>query len=131
MYREASEIIWSFETKNYRVEFEAIPETPDDLSFDEDNQIAKALDDGKLVCFTAHMIVTHIPTGAVLGEDYLGSCIYESAESFIDHRGIKHYRPYDGAEEGMCGSYFSDMVSEAIHAARENAPKYAFHLKVA
>ena len=114
LHHEAADVVWSFKTKTYRVDYIAIPEGALDLSWDEDNIIAQAIDDGKLVAFTAELRVTHLPTDTIIGGDFLGECIHESAEDFIK------------------GSmYFRDMVRGAVQAARENAPRYAMTLRAA
>ena len=49
--------------------------------------------------------------GNEIAADYLGNCVYNSAQEFIDHRGNK------------TGSYFSDMVRSAIAEARKNVAR--------
>lgn len=115
--------IWSFQTANYRIAFDAYPCEDLNLSWDEDGSTQSGLDNGKFVAFNACVSVSHIPTMEVLGEDWLCECIYVSPKAFIDHRGIKTHPG--------CGSYFSDIVRTAISAARDNAnkPRKPFNLK--
>ena len=112
------EQIWKFETKSFRVIFEVSPEDDLDLSWDETGETREKLDDGIYCAFVAHVKVVHKPTGATLGEDYLGSCIYESPRDFMDHYGLAAKSRADGCNYG---SYFHDMVREAITAARKEA----------
>ena len=107
--------IWSFHTKNYSVIFDVAPDYDVDLSFDETGETAEKLNDGTYSAFIARVRVLHRPTGAELGVDYLGSCIYESPKDFIDHR---------GRNAGGYGSYFSDMVHGAISEARVSAAQF-------
>lgn len=111
------ETIWAFETAQFRVEYSATPSDSLDLSWDDDGSVTADLADDRLTAFTARVRVIHIPTDAVLGEDYLGECIYANPSDFIDHRGCRA----DPAKN--YGSYFSDMVREAIAEARAAVAK--------
>ncbi len=113
------ENIWSFETARVRVAFDVAPENDLDLSWDEDGSTAAGLESGEYVAFQARMTV--YIDGAEAGADYLGNCIYRSAEEFIDHRGCK---------AGGYGSYFSDMVRGAIAEARQFASRPALPLRI-
>ena len=104
-----SKEIWSFETKNYRVVYAVEPEYDLDLSWDISGATRKGLDSGQLVAFVAHVYVIHKPTGIMLGDAYLGECVYETPEAFIDHRGAR----------GIYGSYFVDMIRVVIENARK------------
>jgi hypothetical protein len=119
------ELMREFRTKNYIVRATAEEEYDLDLSWDEDGETAKALERGELIAFTAHVQVIHRPTGAVLGDDYLGNCVYKSFEDFMDHRECARYNRELEAkgEVGRCGSYFADMIHEAISEARGNYSK--------
>lgn len=131
MPREAYENIWEFRTKQFAVIFSVCPDEDLDLSWDEDGETARGLDSGLYVAFVARVQVIHMASGIVLGSDHLGNCVYESARAFMNHRGIKHHRPYPGAEEGLCGSYFTDMVRGAIEEARKNAASFPWLRKAA
>ena len=108
-----------FKTKQFIVRCEALEDNDLDFSFDEDGSVRDGLDDGTFIAFTAHVEVFY--RGRSVGEDYLGSCIYKSFEDFMDHRACgKQNRTY--ALRGIktqCGSYFSDMIKEAISEARK------------
>ena len=107
-------IIWEFKTARFRVAFEIEPEYDLDLSFDDTGEVREGLEDGRFVAFVAKVAV--YLDGREVGADYLGGCIYENPEAFRDHIGSK--------AKGY-GSYFADMVREAIRDARRtltNAP---------
>jgi len=91
------ETIWQFRTANFRIAYEVF--------WDEDGETRDRLERGLLVSFVAK--VTVYWNGQEVGSDYLGNCIYESAEDFRDHFGGR-------------GSYFSDMVRNAVREARRN-----------
>lgn len=114
--------IREFNTLNYKVRVLAEAETDVDLSWDDTGHVAEQLDRSELIAFCAHVKVIHTPTGAVLGEDYLGQCIYKDFDDFMDHRecGIQNRKYESQGERGRCGSYFSDMIREAIGLARQN-----------
>jgi len=102
---------WEFETANFRVAFESVPEYDLDMSWDDDGTVSEQLVNGEMVAFCARVAVYY--HGSCIGEDYLGQCIYADPEEFRDHVGRKKGNaPY-------CGSYFSDMVAIAIANARE------------
>jgi hypothetical protein len=102
------ENIWSFSTAQFRVDYDVAEDTDLDLSCDEDGSVRAGLESGKYVAFRARIAVID-NDGDIIGADYLGGCIYESAEAFIDHRA-----------NGRHGSYFYDMVRSAIREARKN-----------
>lgn len=99
--------IWEFKTAQFSVIFETLPEYDVDLSFDDDGSIREGLQEGLYVAFVAKVAVYY--RGREVAADYLGGCIYESPEDFMDHRGLAK----------GCGSYFSDMVRNAIAEARK------------
>lgn len=111
-----------FVTPNYRVRITAETEYDLDLSWDETDRTQKQLESGDLIAFCAHVQVTHRPSGAVLGNDYLGNCIYKSFADFMDHRacGRQNRKWARQGKAGRCGSYFSDMIREAIREARDS-----------
>lgn len=100
-------MIWQFKTAQFAVTFEALPEYDLDLSWDDDGSIREGLESGLYVAFVAKVAVHY--QGREVAADYLGGCIYESPEAFMDHKGIAK----------GCGSYFSDMVRHAIAEARK------------
>lgn len=132
---------WTFETKNFSVEFSAEEERDLDLSFDDDGSIAEGLDSGKYVAFCAMVRVIYKPTGAVVGGDSLGGCIYESVEEFItSHRdsdpmnrncSIMRAKHPAGPKVSIC-HYFPDMIAEAVANARKNVNDLcSVHLRAA
>lgn len=105
------EIVWTFETANYRVECLFSPDDDVDTSFDETGETDENLASGLWVAFQTEVRVIHKGTGAELGADYLGGSIYENPHDFLkQHRGSR----------GRWGSYFPDMVRSAIQEARKN-----------
>lgn len=108
------EKIWEFKTARFSVSFEAGPEYDLDLSWDETGEIREGLESGRYVAFMAKVAV--YLDGLEIAQDYLGGCIYENAEQFRDHLGI---RPASRKAGAIIGSYFSDMVRQAIKEARE------------
>jgi hypothetical protein len=117
--------IWSFRTHNFKVLYSICPEPDLDLSWDDDGSTAKGIAAGELIAFQARVEVINRRTGCVLGAQYLGNCIYESAEAFISHR---HPNPQyrncslNHDDVRFC-SYFPDMVRDAIKEARKNHVK--------
>lgn len=107
-----------FRTKHFRVVADAIEDCDIDLSWDDDGSIRKGLESGKYIAFCARVRVFY--KGSEVGSDYLGGCIYESFEDFMDHRECGKQNRQWAAEgkEGRCGSYFKDMISQAISEAR-------------
>jgi hypothetical protein len=118
--------IYKFKTPRFTVEVRAFEDNDIDMSFDEDGRIARDLESGELVAFQVEARVLF--TGGFgsdieLGADYLGGCIYESTRAFRDNVGLRNYERKLSSELGKpahVGSYFSDMVREAIRQAREN-----------
>ncbi len=108
----------TFRTKNFSVICEAYEDQDLDLSWDEDGSTLAGLNDGTLVAFCAHVEVFY--RGRSVGEDWLGSCIYRSLAEFMDHKECgKQNKVYaQQGKEGRCGSYFSDMIHEALTRAR-------------
>ena len=97
--------IWQFKTKQFRVELACMPESRPDLSWADAETIEK-LDNGTYVnvCFR----VSVYWRDALVGRDYLGNSVYENVADFRDHVGSKD----------KWGSYFTDMVREAIRETR-------------
>lgn len=111
--------IRQFRTRHFVIDVEAYEYTDLDLSFDADGSIRAKLDNGELVAFQVEVHVYY--NGHKVGSDYLGGCVYESIEEFQDHRECgKQNRQW--AAQGIstkCGSYFRDMIHEAIAQARK------------
>lgn len=119
-------IIRKFKTANFTVVMEALPEHDLDLSFDDTGEVATKLDSGEFVAFCAHAYVKG-PNGETLADDYLGNCIYEDFDSFMDHRECgRANREYEAkGESGRCGSYFTDMIHNVCSEARLAMAKLA------
>jgi hypothetical protein len=118
-------VMREFETENFIVRASAEEEFDLDLSWDEDGSVREGLESGKFIAFVAHVEVIHKDTGAVLGEDYLDNCIYKSFDDFMNHRacGRQNRKLKKQHKAGRCGSYFTDMIHEAITEARRRAAK--------
>lgn len=114
-------IIREFETANFHVIVDALEDYDLDLSFDDTGEVRDKLESGEFISFTARCRVVHIKLGE-LGVDYLGGCIYESLEDFMDHKECAAQTRELKAKgsSAICGSYFADLVSDAIKEARNN-----------
>ena len=112
-------VMRTFRTKHFTVTAEALEEHDLDLSCDDDGSVREGLENGQFIAFTAHVYVTL--NGRIIGEDYLGDCIYRDFEDFMNHKECgKQNREWAAqGKEGRCGSYFSDMIHEAISEARK------------
>ncbi len=107
--------MWSFKTPQFIITWE-IEKDPLDTSY-MDASLAKEcrqnVKSGKWKCFTSEISVTHRATKIKLGEAFLGGSIYENPADFRDHFGMN--------SKGH-GSYFSQMVREAVEEARKRLP---------
>lgn len=114
-------VIREFQTPNFRVIVDALPDDNMDLSWDDDGSTREGIESGKYVAFCARARVIHRATGAELASDYLGGCVYESLEAFADHIACGRYNRELAAkgDTARCGSYFTDMVHTVIREARE------------
>jgi hypothetical protein len=97
--------IYTFNTARFRLEVDALIEHDPDMSWDETGQTQRDIDNYDAVIFCARARITHIETGTVLGEDYLGDCIYSNYDDFKQPHG-----------------YFGDMVANVIRDSREMLP---------
>ena len=98
--------MWSFKTANFRVCWDIAPDDDCDTSFDETGETAENVASGKWECFVSRVVV--YLDGREMGVDYLCGSIYENPSEFRDHVGAR----------GKYGSYFIDMVRQAIAEAR-------------
>jgi hypothetical protein len=112
--------IRKFHTKRFSVIVDAVEDYGMDLSFDDTGDVRKKLESGEYVGFAVRARVLF--DGTEIAADYLGGCVYESIDAFMDHRECgKQNREWAAqGESGRCGSYFSDMVHAAIAEARIN-----------
>jgi hypothetical protein len=107
--------MWEFKTKNFVVTWH-IEKEPVDTNYMEPSlahECETKVRSGEWKCFTSRIQVVHRVTGEVLGEDWLGNSIYASPAEFRDHIGMNG---------GGYGSYFSQMVREALQQARTAYP---------
>lgn len=116
--------IRKFHTANFTVVVDAEEEFDLDLSFDDTGEVAEKLDSGEYIAFCAHAYVLG-PNGETLADDYLGGCIYQDLESFMDHRacGRRNKELEASGETARCGSYFTDMIHEVCSEARKEIAK--------
>lgn len=105
---EQWEEMWRFATTRFVVKWEVTPSYYVDISWDETGEVQDKLASGLWSSFDSRVVVEL--DGRVIGEDYLGGSIYENPSEFRDHIGMN--------ARGH-GSYFSDMVREAIKEARK------------
>lgn len=112
--------IRKFKTANFTVIMDALPEDDLDLSFDDDGSVAEKLDSGEFIAFVARARVLF--QGEEVAVDYLGSCIYETLDAFMDHRACGRQNREHEAEgrAGRCGSYFTDMIHTVCAEARKH-----------
>jgi len=98
--------LWKFSTKNFTV----VWNITDDLDwFGDDKEVQRRIDDGTYKVFNSTVAVLY--ENQVIGEDHLCGSVYENPMDFRkEHIGAK----------GKWGSYFRDMVREAISHARDN-----------
>lgn len=100
--------MWEFSTRNFCVVWSIEPCYDLDLSWDDDGSIREGLSSGKYEAFNSFVTVYY--KGRKVSYDCLCESIYENPSDFRDHIGSKR--------KGY-GSYFSDMVRNAIHEARK------------
>lgn len=89
-----------FDIKVYAEDEDLPLEDTFDPDVDDIQDLYRKIITGDLVYFCAH--VTASLHGVVLGDDYLGACLYDSLDSFV-------------AEDG----YYPDMRYEAVRQAKE------------
>lgn len=109
--------LWIFNTSRFTITWEVEEEFGYIYDGDDaDGSIQAALDDGEMVAFDSTIRVCM--DGLEVGAAHLGGSVYRAneVESFRDHLGLAAKRRADGLNYG---SYFSDMVREAIGEARK------------
>jgi hypothetical protein len=109
-----SDTIRTIETARYSVILDYTQETNPDFSFDETGETAEKCNSGEWECVIFRVRVMHKETGLELSADYLGNSIYANPTDFA--------REHIGAR-GKWGSYYRDMVSQAIDEARATIAK--------
>ena len=135
-YQNTGTIIREFETEQFKVIVDALPEDDLDLSWDESGETARKLDAGLYIAFVARARVVLKSTGQELGSDYLGGCIYESLDAFEDHRECGRQNRKTIKQEGRFQIYrkarpypsclsASDKLKKRGLATREKAEVWA------
>ncbi len=105
--------LWRFETARFTVLLECAPEGDPDLSW-ADAEMLEKLESGVYVNVTFRVRV--MVDGRQIGCDYLGNSIHADVEDFRrEHIGLAAKSLADGVSYG---SYFPDMVRQAIGEAR-------------
>lgn len=102
--------IWKFKTKRFEVILDCSPEEEPDYSWDDSGVTQQMCESGlwACVCFRARVLLD----GKEISAEYLGNSIYENVSDFRkEHIG------------GSGGSYFKDMVRDAIEAARTHVKR--------
>lgn len=107
-------VMWTFKTRNFMVEWSISPCSDLDLSWDESGETRENIESGLWDAFDSKIGVYF--RGVEIGCAYLGDSIYEDPSEFRDHIGINVKSRNDGRNYG---SYFADMVREAISEARK------------
>lgn len=122
--------IWTFKTRSLAVIVDALEDDYPDAAIefmDEDaaaETVAK-ISAGELVMFCVRArVLFH---GREIASDYLGSCIYANVAEFRDHMAAaRENRGRKAAGlPGEVGSYFGQMVRDAIHEARREMLRLA------
>lgn len=118
--------LWTFRTRNFRVTLECDYDNDSHDRSWADEETLSNLNDGTWASYLFKVAV-YDASGAEIGADYLGDSIYADPLEFIDHRecGRANREHAAAGRAGRCGSYFTDMVHEAIRQARltYNAPR--------
>ncbi len=111
--------IRKFRTAQFTVIVDAVEEDSPDISFDETGETRTNLENGTWIIFCARARVIHKTLGEI-ASDYLGNCIYESLDAFMDHKecGAENKRLAAAGEKSRCGSYFRDMIRTVCNEAR-------------
>lgn len=107
--------MWSFKTKNFTVIWEIEPDVLNTqfMAKEVAEECRKNVRSRKWKCFMSTVRVIENISKITLGEAYLGNSVYENPAEFRDHFAMN--------QKGH-GSYFSQMVREAIAIARERLP---------
>ncbi|HKY20023.1 MAG TPA: hypothetical protein VJM31_02290 [Vicinamibacterales bacterium] len=116
--------IWSFKSGAFSVELSWDYETDYDHSW-ADAETLEKLASGEWTSYQFKVAVIY--RGEEIAADYLGDSIHADPRKFIDHRECGRYNRELAAKgvTGRYGSYFHDMVREAIREARKvwNEPR--------
>lgn len=109
--------MWQFKTRSFTVQWLIEPDAPNMVGIPAAQAAAwkKDIRAGKLKCFLSIIRVTCNATGIALGEAYMGNSMYANPADFRDHFGV--------TAAGF-GSYFKQMVKQAVADARERFPAH-------
>ena len=118
--------IRTFETENFRVSVDAEYDCDTDLSFDDTGEVRRKLESGDFISFQVSCTVTHKPTDTELGANYLGGCIYESIEAFMDHRACGRQNRRRARREGLYQIYRKNRSCESILSRKDKLRKRGF-----
>jgi hypothetical protein len=114
--------IWKFETERFTIVATAETEYDPDLSWDETGEVTEKIEAGEWELFCAK--VADVLDGREIATDYLGNCVYVSADDFArGHRDPDPMNRNCSAMRAARGNvsichYFPGMVSEAVAYAR-------------
>lgn len=107
--------MYRFETAQFIVRAVIVPDDDVDVSFDETSETRDKLESGEWQSFGTVVTVT-TKDGLELGADSLWGSIYHNPRDFFrEHIGLAAKSRADGCRYG---SYFPDMVRQAISEAR-------------
>lgn len=109
--------MWQFRTENFTVRWLIQPDvlSTEHMTPELAAECKRNVRSRKWKCFQSEIQVVCNATGITLGESYLGGSIYENPADFRNHFGMT---------AGNFGSYFAQMVKEAISQARERFPAH-------
>lgn len=123
-----TEVVWSFETKRFRVALEIDPEDIDPAEHFDDPEDVENIRNGNVEWFQAAVVVYFKPTDGSrsiqIGFDALGACAYNTVQEFYtshrDPNPMNRNCSIMRARRGdvNIGHYFPDMVRQAIEQAR-------------
>lgn len=112
--------IRTFHTEHFSVVVDALYEHDPDFSYEGGEEAQEKVESGDWTVFCARVQVIHDKLGLV-GESFLGNCIYADIAEFEDHRecAAQTRELRANGSQAMVGSYFAGMIWEAIKEARQ------------
>lgn len=112
-----AKVMWQMKTRHFTVVWRIENDALNTSYMDPDmaRECRENVRSGKWKCFTSEIQVIENGSKVALGESFLGNSIYENPADFRDHLGMNR--------KGH-GSYFSQMVREAIAEARKAFPAH-------
>lgn len=111
--------IWQFSTARFCVILDWAHDDYVDMSWDETGETQDKIASGEWAAYEFRVRV--MCDGREISSSYLGGSIYADPADFRDHVGLAIKRRVDGHNYG---SYFTDMVKEAVREAREALCNY-------